>query len=223
MIKLIQATQMEHKSFDIEVKNIDEQGRFTAYASTFGNVDKVNDTVVKGAFSKTLDNRNLKDIFMFWQHKTDIIIGEWLSMKEDEKGLLVEGQLFINDIQQAKEAFFLMKQGLIKKLSIGFALIKKSFSAGKRILEEIDLKEISPVTFPADEHASIIGVKSMKDLDIRQFEQKLRDVGFSQKEAKAVCADGFKGLQRDAVDLDEQQVKTDDWSEVINLLKEFKL
>lgn len=214
---------MEHKSFDIEVKNIDEQGRFTAYASTFGNVDKVNDTVVKGAFSKTLDNRNLKDIFMFWQHKTDIIIGEWLSMKEDEKGLLVEGQLFINDIQQAKEAFFLMKQGLIKKLSIGFALIKKSFSAGKRILEEIDLKEISPVTFPADEHASIIGVKSMKDLDIRQFEQKLRDVGFSQKEAKAVCADGFKGLQRDAVDLDEQQVKTDDWSEVINLLKEFKL
>lgn len=211
---------MEHKSFDIAIKNIDEQGRFTAYASTFGNVDRVNDTVVKGAFARTIENRNLKEIFMFWQHKTDVIIGEWLSMVEDEKGLLVEGQLFIKDIQQAKEAYFLMKQGLIAKLSIGFQLIKKSFDSGKRILEEIKLFEISPVTFPADEKADIIRVKCMKDLDIREFEQKLRDVGFSQKQAKAVCADGFKGLQRDDAD---KQVKTDDWSEVIKHIKEFKL
>lgn len=211
---------MEHKSFDIEVKNIDEQGRFTAYASTFGNKDRVDDIVVKGAFTKTLERTNLKDIFMFWQHKTDVIIGEWISMVEDEKGLLVEGQLFIDNIQQAKEAFFLMKQGLIKKLSIGFALIKKSFDSGIRMLEEIDLKEISPVTFPANEEADILGVKNMKDLDIRQFEQKLRDVGLSQKEAKAVCADGFKGLQRD--DVNEEENKAD-WSDVIKHIKEFKL
>ena len=57
----------------------------------------------------------------------------------------------------------------------------------------------------------------MKDLDIREFEQKLRDVGLSQKEAKAVCANGFKGLHRD--DADEEENKADDWSEVVKQLK----
>ena len=215
---------LEHKSFDIEIKNIDEKGRFTAYASTFGNVDRVNDTVVKGAFTRTLENRNLKEIYMFWQHKTDVIIGEWLSMVEDEKGLLVEGQLFIKDIQQAQEAYFLMKQGLIAKLSIGFQLIKKSFEAGKRILEEIKLLEISPVTFPADEKADIMDVKNMKDLDIREFERKLRDeCGLSQKEAKAVCAVGFKGLQRDDAELDEKKEDEAVWSEFVKTIKDYKL
>ena len=213
---------MEHKSFNIEIKNIDGQGRFKAYASTFGNKDKVNDVVVKGAFTKTLERNNLKNIFMFWQHKTDIIIGEWISMIEDEKGLLVEGQLFIDNIQQAKEAFFLMKQGLITKLSIGFALIKKSFDSGTRMLEEIDLKEISPVTFPANEEADIIGVKDMKELTIRQFEEKLRDVGFSRKESEAISAKGFNGLQRDVADNEQHEEKAD-WSEVIKHLKDIKL
>ena len=69
--------------------------------------------------------------------------------------------------------------------------------------------------------ADLLTVKNMKDLDIRQFEQKLRDVGLSQKEAKAVCADGFKGLQRD--DVNEEEVKTDDWSEVIKHIEDIKL
>ena len=220
---------LEHKSFDIEIKNINEQGKFTAYASTFGNIDKVKDKVVKGAFTKTLENRNLKDIFMFWQHKSDVIIGEWISMVEDDKGLLVEGQLFIDDIQQAKEAFFLMKRGLIGKLSIGYSIIKKSFESGVRLLEEVGLAEISPVTWPANEEADIIGVKSMNINEyetIRDFEEGLRDSGFSKKEALEYIS-GVKELLRDSGEHKEEQKPDEvikpcsekEWGEIVLTLK----
>ena len=213
---------LERKNFDLEIKGIDEKGEFVAYASTFGNTDLVNDVVEKGAFIKSLQNRPAEEVLMLWQHDTSEIIGEWKDMKEDEHGLLVKGQLFIDDIQQAKEAFFLMKKKLIKKLSIGFKIVNKAWENGKRMLKEVDLLEVSVVTFPANPEASILGVKNMKDLTVREFEEKLRDVGFSQKEAKAIIADGFKGLnQRDAED--DNQVKTGDWSEVINYIEGMKL
>lgn len=214
---------IERKHFDLEIKNIDEKGVFQAYASTFGNTDLVDDIVEKGAFIKSLENRPAQEVLMLWQHDNSEIIGEWKSMQEDEKGLLVEGKLFIEDIQQAKEAFFLMKKKLIKKLSIGFKIVSKAFESGKRLLKEVDLIEVSVVTFPANPEADIIGVKNMKDLTIRQFEQKLRDVGFSQNEVKHISAEGFKGLQRDVADIEQQENKTDDWSEVTKYLKDCKL
>ena len=214
---------LERKNFDLEIKGIDEKGEFVAYASTFGNTDLVNDVVEKGAFIKSLQNRPAEEVLMLWQHDTSEIIGEWKDMKEDEHGLLVKGQLFIDDIQQAKEAFFLMKKKLIKKLSIGFKIVNKAWENGKRMLKEVDLLEVSVVTFPANPEASILGVKNMKDLTVREFEEKLRDVGFSQKEAKAIIADGFKGLNQRDADEDNNQVKTDDWSEVYKYLEGMKL
>ena len=213
---------LERKNFDLEIKGIDEKGEFVAYASTFGNTDLVNDVVEKGAFIKSLQNRPAEEVLMLWQHDTSEIIGEWKDMKEDEHGLLVKGQLFIDDIQQAKEAFFLMKKKLIKKLSIGFKIVNKAWEGGKRMLKEVDLLEVSVVTFPANPEASILGVKNMKDMTIRDLERCLRDVGLSNKQAKAVAADGFKGLnQRDAEE--DNQVKTDNWSEVIKYLEGMKL
>jgi HK97 family phage prohead protease len=215
---------MDRKNFEFEIKSIDEKGEFIAYASTFGNTDLVDDIVQKGAFIKSLANRPASDVLMLWQHDTSAPIGEWKSMEEDEKGLLVKGSLFIDDIQQAKEARFLMMKKLVRKLSIGFKITKKAFENGKRRLKEIDLREVSIVTFPANPEADFIGVKCLKDLDIREFERKLRDeCGLSQKEAKAVCAEGFKGLQRDAVDADEKKKDEAEWSEVIKKLKDFEL
>lgn len=217
-------SNLEHKNFNLEIKSIDDKGEFVAYASTFGNTDLVDDIVEKGAFLKSLEKRPASDVLMLWQHDTTEIIGEWKSMEEDDKGLLVKGKLFIDDIQQAKEARFLMKKRLIKKLSIGFRIAKEAFENGKRLLKEVDLMEVSIVTHPANTEASILGVKCMKDLDIREFERKLRDeCGLSQKEAKAVCAVGFKGLQRDDAELDEKKEDETEWSKVIETIKGFKL
>ena len=212
---------IEYKNINFEIKHIDEKGTFEAHASTWDDPDLVDDTIPKGAFQKSLDSKSIKDILMFWQHKSDEIIGEWLEIKEDSHGLFVKGKLFIGDIQKASEAYFLMKKGIIRKLSIGYKLMKKSYKDGMTVLNEIDLKEISPVTNPCNPNANITSVKSMKDLTIREFEAKLRDEsGFSNKEAKAIALGGFGGLkgQDDANDY-EKNTDAQEWAEIVKLLK----
>ena len=87
--------EKKNLSFDFEMKNLDDKGEFVAYASTFGNKDLGDDVVVKGAFKKSLEEKGAESVFMFWQHDSDVIVGEWKSMEEDEHGLLVKGQLFL--------------------------------------------------------------------------------------------------------------------------------
>ena len=145
-----------------EIKNMDEEkGTFVAYGSTFGNEDLGGDVVVKGAFTKSLKDTPASEVYMFYNHDTKEIIGEYTSIKEDEHGLLIEGKLFIDNIQRARETHFLMMKGLIKKFSIGFQTVKKGFESGKRMLKELKLIEVSPVTFPMNTEADLLGFKSM--------------------------------------------------------------
>lgn len=208
-----------------EIKSMDdEKGTFVAYGSTSGNEDLGGDVVVKGAFKKSLTENPAANVFMFYQHDSKEIIGEYTHIEEDDHGLKIEGRLFIDNIKRASETHFLMKKGLINKFSIGYQIVKKSFDKGRRMLEELKLVEVSPVTFPMNTEAGLLGVKCMKDLDIREFERKLRDeCGLSQKEAKAVCAVGFKGLQRDDAELDEKKKDEAVWSEFIKTIKDYKL
>jgi hypothetical protein len=211
---------IECKNIPFEVKVIDEEGSFEAYGST-RDEDLGNDVMMEGCFAKVLQEKNIDDILLLLQHDTGEIIGEFKSIEEDHKGLLVKGQLFINDIAKAAETRFLMLKNKLKAMSIGFRIPPNgSFREdGKRMIKEADLIEISVVTFPMNPGAEILRVKNMKDLDIREFEQKLRDVGLSQKEAKAVCANGFKGLHRDDADEEKKEEKADEWSEVLKQLK----
>jgi hypothetical protein len=110
-----------------------------------------------------------------------------------------------------------MQKGLIKKFSIGYSVAKKSFEGGKRMLEELKLVEVSPVTFPMNPEANLLTVKSDGKYDVRQFEKMLRDVGhLSQREAKAFIAEGFKGLQRDVVNVSEEKQEADTFWSMIN-------
>lgn len=215
---------MERKNLDFEIKDIQEDGSFIAYASTFGNEDFGGDVVMKGAFTKSISEKHIDDILLLAQHDTGEIIGELKSIHEDDKGLLIEGKLFIKDIKRAAETRFLMLKKKLKSLSIGFNIPSGGsfFEDGKRMLKEINLIEISIVTFPMNPEAAILGVKSIKELTPKEIERKLRDVGFSQTEAKALMSEGLKGLkQRDAA-LDqkkEENKETDVWSEIINQLE----
>ena len=207
--------------FEIKEMN-EEKGTFCAYGSTFSNEDLGGDVVVKGAFKKSLQENPAEKVYMFYNHDSKEIIGEYTEIKEDDYGLLIKGRLFIDEIKRAQETYFLMKKGLIRKFSIGYKIVKKSYEKGKRMLEEVKLIEVSPVTFPMNPEAELLGVKS-EIKTIRDLERALRDVGLSNKQAKAVAADGFKGLnQRDAEE-DNNQVKADDWSEVYKYLEGMKL
>lgn len=207
---------MEHKDFNLEIKAIDDAGVFSGYASTFGNEDLGGDIVQKGAFTKTL-SKGADSVLMFYQHDSAEIIGEFTKLHEDEKGLFFEGKLFIDEIQRAKETHFLMQKKKLKAVSIGYSIESKGLdSEGRRLLKEIDLKEISVVTFPMNELATIDTVKSVDEMTEREFEKSLRDVvGLSQKQAKALMSGGFAAMNRD----DSEQTKSSEWTELCNMLE----
>ncbi len=183
-----------------ELKAIDEQGTIEGYGSIFGNVDSYGDVVAKGAFTRTL--AEAKDAgrmpAMLWQHNPDEPIGVWTSMREDAKGLYVKGQLA--DTQRGREALALIKMGALTGLSIGYSTVRSEFdnNADVRFLTDVDLWEVSPVTFPANDRARITAAKSADIKTRRDFEGFLRDAGFSRADAKRIASHGFEADQRDA-------------------------
>lgn len=199
-------TMNKTANFPFEIKSIAENGTFTGYGSVFGNEDYWGDIVVAGAFSKSIAS---KKPAMLWQHNSEEPIGVWKVIKEDEKGLYVEGQLLINGVAKAKEAYELLSAGAISGLSIGYWPVswewqkKEDSKEEVRLLKEVDLWEISLVTFPANTEARVDDVKSLKT--IRDIEEHLRDAGCSRNEAKGLISQ-IRNVQRDA-DLDENEEK----------------
>lgn len=185
---------------------------FSGYGAVFGNVDLGGDLILKGAFKDTL--REIKktgqwpDMLMLhggWgMGVADMTpIGVWTSMEEDDIGLKVEGKLA--DTPRGIEAYKLMKmtpRPAITGMSIGY--YAKEFVMGtkpdepRRTLKKVELSEVSLVTRPMNGKARVQAVKN-EIPDIRIAEQALREVGYSQSEAKRILAQGFKAIpQRDA-------------------------
>ncbi len=177
----------------------EDKGVFVGYGSYFGNKDQGNDVVQSGAFAKSIAKRGPKGIKMLYNHKQDEPIGVYKEINEDNKGLRVKGMLALGT-QRGKEVYELMKMGAIDGLSIGYKVDQKGYdyedNGKKRILKEVDLMEISAVTFPMNQRAK---VRYVKGLTIRDWERELRDVfDLSQREAKITAQAVVKALnQRD--------------------------
>ena len=151
---------------------LDPEGFITGYASLFNTPDEAGDIVEKGAFNACIAKKGIADVRMLWQHDPAQPIGKWLHIYEDEKGLKVTGQLCL-DIQKGRDVRALLLAGALDGLSIGFKAIKskKTRNQPYRILTEIDLWEISLVTFPALKGARVSAVKgdAMNHLLKRDF------------------------------------------------------
>lgn len=211
---------MLYKSLPLELKAAPgEDGVFEGYASVFGVVDQGLDIVERGAFAKSIGTRKVK---MLWQHETDNPIGVWETVSEDDYGLFVRGRL-ITDVEQGKEALALLKAGAIDSMSIGYRTMQAEASTvngrGVRKLTEIDLFEISLVTFPMLPDAKVTDVKSIQTE--RDFEKFLRDAGYSRNEAKAITLHGFKAL-RNQRDADEDKGSTEGLTTLIAKLSRLK-
>lgn len=152
--------------FGLQLKSVDEQGRFAGYASIFGMVDSQNDRMERGAFADTLGD-GAENVRLLWQHQFEEPIGTFTVLREDARGLYVEGQLLL-DVQRAREAHALLKAGAIGGLSIGYVPVKYYIepSSGVRVLQEVALYEVSLVTFPANSAATVHAVKSGEE-DLR--------------------------------------------------------
>lgn len=188
---------IQHKSVALTLKREpDQDGVFEGYASVFGVVDQGMDVVERGAFRKSLGTRKVK---MLWQHDTSMPIGVWDEIYEDERGLFVRGRL-LKEVEKGREAMALLKAGAIDSMSIGYRTMEAVPEGDGRVrkLMEVDLFEISLVTFPMLPDAKVTNVKSITTE--RDFERFLRDAGYSRKDAVAITLHGFKALlkQRDA-------------------------
>ena len=174
-----------------EIKAIEnedeEEGAFEGYASVFEKADLGNDVVKYGAFKKSLRKKGAKAVKLLYQHKSDMPVGVFDSIKEDQHGLYVKGRMALKT-QAGRDAFELMKMGALDGLSIGFKPNPKMTHydkrTKKRVLEEVELMEISLVTFPMNQDARIRQVKG-EDVSIREWEKGLRDAfSLSRSESK---------------------------------------
>lgn len=185
----------------LQVKSFDEQGIFEGYGNVFGVEDHYRDVVEPGAFTKTLKQWQAKGRFpaLLWQHNSDKPIGIYEHMEEDKHGLQVRGRLLVDDVPLAREAWALLKAGAITGLSIGYNTVLEERDVNRvNHIKEVDLWEVSLVTFPANEQAGVTHIKT-----IREFERFLRDSGFSKNEALRIASSGFKA-RRDADDEAEE-------------------
>lgn len=188
-----------------ELKSVDDDGVFTGYGSVFHVQDSYREIVAPGAFAASLAGwqarKNLPPCL--WQHNAAQPVGPYLEMREDEYGLFVKGQLLKDDVALAREAYALMKAKVVTGLSIGYRVVVEEHNSDSRIttLKEIDLWEVSIVTFPANDAARVEDVKSINTR--REFERFLRESGFSRTEAVRIASSGFE--QRDSAGDDAEQ------------------
>lgn len=143
-----------------EIKALSADGTFEGYASVFNNVDSQRDRVHKGAFSASIKQRD-KPVQLLWQHQWEKPIGVITTLFEDARGLYMKGKLLL-EVEQAREAYALLKAGVVRGLSIGYSVkrSRRSPDSGIRELLELNLWEISLVTMPANEAAQVTVVKS---------------------------------------------------------------
>ncbi len=154
---------IHHFSGAMEVKAIAPDGTFTGYASVFDKVDSQNEIVARGAFTRTLAAWRAKNAApaMLWMHDPTQPIGLWIAMEEDESGLVVQGRLALGT-QKGMEAYELLKMKALTGLSIGYRVVTSRIDGKKKakILTQVDLFEVSLVTFPANDAARVSGVKA---------------------------------------------------------------
>lgn len=164
--KKISASMRERKHYRcaLNLKSLDTVGRFAGYASVFNVVDSQRDIMLRGAFSGTLAKRR-DNVKLLWQHRQDEPIGIFDLIFEDSQGLYVEGRLLL-DVARAREGYALLKAGVVSGLSIGYAPVRYRIDAdtGIRQLAEVELFEISLVTFPANAAANVTVVKAVEPI-----------------------------------------------------------
>lgn len=185
--------QREVRAYALQIKATGDDGTVEGYGSVFGVRDNYDDVIASGAFAASLKAHKAAGTMpaMLWQHDSCEPIGVWTAMVEDAKGLRISGQLALETVR-GKEAHALLKLGALNGLSIGF--VSKQWAYDRetevRTLTEIDLWEVSLVTFPANQKARVTNVKASTD-EVnapKDAERILREAGFSKADATALVS-----------------------------------
>lgn len=138
---------------EIKSQSLTEDGSFSGYVSVFGNVDSHGDRVAPGAFSQ-----DGQDVPLLWAHKPDEVIGV-INLKGDGTGVLGAGKLLLDTVA-GREAYSRLKAGAAKGLSVGIRILKHVREGGVRVIQSMNVAEVSLVPFPANPGALVSSVKA---------------------------------------------------------------
>ncbi|MBV9548275.1 MAG: HK97 family phage prohead protease [Alphaproteobacteria bacterium] len=150
--------------------------QFEGYASLFGVRDGGGDVVAPGAFAASLRRRGAANVRLLYQHFAHSPIGVWEEIAEDRSGLYVRGRLCA-EVEQARDVRALLAEGALNGLSIGFRTVRAARNGAGRTLIEIDLFEISIVTFPLLAGSQVTAIGPQGELARSDLAQKLRHTG----------------------------------------------
>jgi uncharacterized protein len=159
------AIETQHTKFlPLDAALVGTDGTFQGYASLFDTPDMGNDIIAPGAFTDSIARRGPRGVKLLFHHDPREPIGIWRSLREDSRGLYVEGELSLAN-SKARDIQALLRSGAIDGLSIGFraASATRNARTSQRRLTRIDLWEISIVTFPMLPGARVSAVKRMGD------------------------------------------------------------
>ncbi len=175
--------ETKFRKFDTELA-LRDGAEISGYASLFGAADQGGDIVQPGAYGASLARLAQAGgaVKMLWQHNPAQPIGIWDVVREDGRGLFVQGRL-LTEIQTAREALVLLRAGAIDGLSIGYRAVRSERVAGAgRVLQEIELWEVSLVTFPMLPEARVQADQKDPELDLA------RTLTETFREARALLA-----------------------------------
>jgi HK97 family phage prohead protease len=151
---------LKFKGLQSSLKDVDVKNRIvTGYLSAFDNKDLDGDVIVKGAFTKSINERK-NQIFFLNQHNWKQPHGKFSVLQEDSKGLYFESEPLI-DTSYSSDALKLYDAGILNEHSIGFQTIKSDDEDGVRMLKELKLYEGSNVTLGANPETPFTGFKNM--------------------------------------------------------------
>lgn len=155
-------------SFKLAPEDSDAKGTFEAIVSAFGNVDSVNDRVVKGAFAGTLAQwkQSGAPIPVIWSHQWSdprMHVGSVLDAEERDEGLWIKGALDIEapaDQSAAKQVYDLLKTKRVQQFSFAYDELRtKDQGDGVTDLLELELFEVGPCLVGANRATELLDVK----------------------------------------------------------------
>jgi hypothetical protein len=130
--------------------------RFAGYAAVFDRPDRGGDVVRPGAFAGAL-KRGAGAVPLLWQHEAGRPVGRIEYLKEDRRGLRVIARL--SGGAEGRQAAALLKEGAVGGLSFGYR-VREARGESPRELTELELVEVSLVTFPMQPKARVHAVES---------------------------------------------------------------
>lgn len=183
--KYIGRMGIQYKTFSVYAKevNYDNESRtISGYAAIFGNKDKAGDILIKGCFSKSIQDRGPESaandkIIMLWMHNMNEPIGRITVLNEDDKGLYFEA--IIDDVPRGNQAIKQLESGTLNQFSIGYQYVWENceYDAEKDafIVKEVKLHEISVVSIGCNGETEYLGLKTVEDAE-RVYEELVGEI-----------------------------------------------